>query len=324
MLAILEKTIKNYIFSDFPCHSRVHPLKSFATPQLKAYIKRDDELGLSGSKMRKFSSLIAHMLQQKVDQAIVIGGANSNHILGISQLLIENGIEPKLFLCQARQETLKGNAVLTKLLVPESQIQWIERQQWPKAYDIAKAYVVEKSASKKIFIVPEGGCQPEALPGALTLVNDILQNEKQLGCQFDHLFIDSGTGMMAIALLLGLAFIRHQGCVHVVLMAGTEQEFLGKLKVYHEHFSSLMKQHCPWPIHYYLCKPHQARAFGSTTAKTFKAIEQIAQQEGVLCDPIYNAKLFLEAKRKIFEENLQGNALVIQSGGTLSLLGFLQ
>lgn len=323
MISYLEKVTQKFLIADLPRHSRIHPLQSFHTSPLQCYIKRDDELGLMGSKMRKFSSLITYMLQKQIDEAVVIGGANSNHVLGITQLLIEKNIKPRLFLCESKQEKLKGNALLTKLLVPENQIQWIERQQWQRVHELALVYANEQPIGKKVFIIPEGGCMPEALPGALTLACDIIQNEKDLGSQFDHFFVDSGSGMMAIALILGLAFIQHPGHVHVVLIAGNQDEFLDKLKIHHQHLSSLMEKNCPWPVNFSLSKPHQAKAFGATTAETFKTIQQMAQEEGVLCDPIYNAKLFGEAKRKILTENLVGKALIIQSGGTLSLLGFL-
>ena len=118
-----------------------------------------------------------------------------------------------------------------------------------------------------------------------------------------------------MALILGLAFVQHPGHVHVVQMAGSENEFLQNLKEYHQHFSSLINDHFTWSTNFSLCKPYQAKAFGAITAETFHGIQQMAREEGVLCDPIYNAKLFLEAKHQIFEKNLQGKGLIIQSGG---------
>ena len=157
MISILENVTKKFIATDFPLHSRTHPLKSFNTSRLQCYIKRDDELGIYGSKIRKFSSLITYLLQQDIDEAVVIGGAHSNHVMGISQLLIEKNIKPRLFLCEARQTPMKGNALLTQLLVPENQIRWISRQQWKDVHEMAKTYANEQSSQKKVFVVPEGG-----------------------------------------------------------------------------------------------------------------------------------------------------------------------
>ncbi len=315
--------IQEFLTPQISLHSRVHSLPSFHTQQVQCYIKRDDELGLMGSKMRKFSSLIAYLLKENIDEALVIGGLNSNHVLGITQLLIENRIQPHLFLNESNQEKLKGNALLIKLLVQEQHIQWIPRHEWTNVQEKAQSYIRENSSTKKIAMIPEGGSMPASLPGALTLACDIVHNENLLGFQFNHLFVDSGTGLMAIALILGLTYLKHPGHVHVVLIAGNEKEFLDQLKVYHQQLSTFLNSTCPWPVNFSISHPSQAKSFGAVTAGTWEIIQQIAQKEGVFCDPIYNAKLFLEAKRKIEYESLQGRALIIQSGGTLSLLGFL-
>ena len=51
------------------------------------------------------------------------------------------------------------------------------------------------------YIVPEGSFCKEAIVGASTLALDILKNEKELGIEFDHVFVDSGTGMTAMSLI---------------------------------------------------------------------------------------------------------------------------
>lgn len=316
----LSSLIKNHIDTDYPLHSRIHPLKIFNISGLECFVKRDDELGLMGSKIRKYSSLMTHIQRKNITQALIIGGINSNHVLGISQLLIENAVHPILFICESHQTSFKGNALLTTLLISDPQIHWIPRNQWKQVQQIVQAY---HQSYPRSFIVPEGGCMPEAFPGALTLAYDIRMNEEKLGSSFDHIFVDSGTGLTAIALILGLSFLKHPAHIHVVLMAGQEHEFHKLLKFYYEYFQSILGYTFPFPRKFSLQKPAHAKAFGSTTTRTFAFIQQLAREEGILCDPIYNAKLFSEAKTKINKERLQGKALIIQSGGTLSLLGFL-
>ncbi|MBN9377701.1 MAG: pyridoxal-phosphate dependent enzyme [Chlamydiales bacterium] len=317
----LQNFVDSHLFTDYPLRSRIHPLKSYNTDDLQCYIKRDDELGLMGSKIRKFSSLISYLIHNQIQKAVVIGGLNSNHVLGITQLLIENRISPQLFLCESHQPIEKGNALLTRQLIEAEQIHWIPRSQWSQINELAEEYAKEQK--EKTFVIPEGGCCFEAFPGALTLALDIVRNEHILGASFNHLFIDSGTGLTAIALLLGLAFLKHPAHLHIVLMAGNETEFRHKLEQYHQNFQYLMKTPIPYPIDFSLQRPHKMKSFGSVSPSLFKTIQQIARSEGVFCDPIYNAKLFQEAARIIQEKQLHGRSLIIQSGGTLSLLGFL-
>ena len=310
----------------YPYHSRVHKLKTFNGPHLTCYVKRDDELsfGISGSKLRKYLSLIPYLLKSNITTAILMGGSHSNNILSLSQLLIENGIEPRLFLLGDKNSLLRGNLLLTRLLVPEKNIQWVSRQAWPQVASLAQNYV-DKIGKKSTYVIAEGASVFPALPGALTLALDILQNERFIAKQFDHIFIDAGTGLMAIATILAFSWLKKEVRVHVLLLAEDETAFLQKLALFKLEFEKLIDEKLAMEfilkqIRFY--RPTKAKAFGSTNPATFKAINRIALQEGFLTDPIYSAKLFMEVPLIIEKQKLSGNALVIHSGGGLSLMGF--
>jgi len=310
-LEILKKALSLTPQYDYPCHSRVHHLRTFPK---NVYVKREDELGfgITGSKIRKYRTLIPYFKSKGIQEVALIGGAQSNHILGFSQLLIENAIRPFLFLRGAPFQPTQGNHFLLRLLVPKTQIRWIPRDQWSAASEIA--------SQSHSCVIPEGGMIPEALPGLLTLVIDILINE-QIHGEFVHIFVDSGTGLTAIALILGLAWLKKPTIVHVLQLAESSVLFEQKLKSYHDVFEKWLG----YPLHltnnYKLHYPTQAKSFGSTTTATFKQILQNARQEGFLTDPIYSGKLFFEAKKLI--SSVQGSCLIIHSGGGLSLFGFM-
>ena len=112
--------------------SRIHRLKFISKPNAFVWVKREDELGfgVSGSKLRKYQSLIPYIKQQSAKQVVLIGGAYSNHIVSLTQLLIEEGIVPYLFLRGDQPPIYQGNFLLTSLLVPAEQIHWIKRADW--------------------------------------------------------------------------------------------------------------------------------------------------------------------------------------------------
>lgn len=309
----------------YPLHSRVHPLKTFGDAQTPCFIKHEDELGfgISGFKIRKYSSLIPHLLKNKIEEAILIGGAYSNNIVGLTQLLIENSIQPTLFL-HGNTETKKiGNFLLSSLMVPNDSIRWISRDEWPNVQEIAAVYA--KKQSRRTIIIPEGASMPESLPGALTLALDIIENETQLGKTFDHIFIDSGTGMMACVTLLVFAWLKKETTIHVVLMAEKEAEFLKTLSILKTQFESLIGEKMKLPHvneKLKLYQPNVGRSFGSTNKTIFREIQRIAQTEGFLTDPVYSVKLFMEARRIVSDEKIKGNCLLIHSGGGLTLMGF--
>jgi 1-aminocyclopropane-1-carboxylate deaminase len=306
-------------------HSRIHALKTLNTPIAACKTKRDDELGfgISGSKWRKYIALIPYLLNCDCQEAVVIGGAYSNNVLGLSQLLIENRIKPTLFLLGDPSTKRQGNLLLTSLLVPESQIHWISRNDWPQVENFAANYV--QNSDLPIRVIPEGACMEAALPGALTLAIDILQNEQENQQTFQHIFIDAGTGLSAIATILAFAWLKKETLLHILLLADDEQQFLARLKQFHQYFDSFVEDQLNWPgivSGIRLHRPTLAPAFGSVNATVMKHIQFLAREEGFLTDPIYSAKLFWEAKDIIHSQALAGNILVVHSGGALTLMGF--
>lgn len=307
---------------DYPVHSRIHLLRSFNTPFSRCYVKRDDELGfgISGSKIRKYRSLVPSLIANEIQEVVVIGSAYSNHILSLTQLLIENGLQPTLFLRGDPDRPHQGNALLTSLFISPHSIHWFSQSDWKNVEEAAQTYALGKK--HPTLVLPEGGFHPWSLPGALTLPLDLLQNEQKNTIQFDHIFIEAGTGFTASALLLGLDWLKHPAHIHIVLLAEDKEAFLIRLKACHAIFSQLLKREISFPSNFSLYLPLLTRGFGQINASLFENIKQIARTEGFLTDPVYSTKLFIESKQLIKQEQITGNILIHHSGGGLTLMGF--
>lgn len=301
-------------------HSRIHALSSFDTDQAKVFVKREDEsgFGISGYKKRKYASLLKWIEQTKPEKTIVIGSAFANHVSGITQLLIENGLPFEIWLKEAHSEELKGNRFLLHLLFDANRIKWLNKKDWEEAQAIA----FENPLRDGVFYMPEGGNCAASVPGVLTLFHDVLRNEQESGLQFDHIFVDAGTGLTAtlmVVLASCLPQVRH---LNVVQMAGDGPYFemaLQKAKEWiHPFYAEIDSNEPSYSLH----KPLTGKSFGSTNTRIKQAIERIARTEGVLTDPIYSAKLFITAEAIIKEDSLEGNVLIIHSGGGTGLMGF--
>ncbi len=305
---------------EFATKSRAHPLKQSNLSNI-SLIKRDDELSLSlsGSKVRKYSSLLPKLEQLGVKEVLLMGGAYSNHILSAAQLFIQRGITPHLLLVGRPNTEPKGNFLYTKLLVPDEQISWLSRDQWKTRHLVAARW---KKAKGGRFVIEEGGSCKESIMGALTLPLDILNNEEELSCRFDQIFIEAGTGMMAAATALYLNSINHRAKVHILLLADEEESFKRRVNNYRLWMAEAVGQTIPKPKNIILHRPSTLKSFGATSPKLFCFIKDFAQKQGILLDPIYSAKLFLEKKQWEKEGLLQGLSLFIHSGGVQTLAGF--
>lgn len=292
--------------------SRVHKLNSFSQHNVQCYVKRDDELscGISGTKLRKYSSIIPFLITEKITHLIIIAGPQSNNLLAALQIARELKLAVTAFLLKPKSSEIKGNFKLSLLFLNTEDIVWVERSDWEHVEQTAHNYL--QQLNHPGFVLNEGANVLAAMSGSMSLAYDIQKNESQLGFKFQHIFIDAGTGFSAAALINGLCTIQHQALVHVLLLADNELLFTAKL---HQWLGFT-------PKHYRCFYPQTARSFGSVNQTIKNEIKRLAMEEGILADPIYSAKLFHETRRYITEQNIKGTTLIIHSGGVLTMAGF--
>jgi 1-aminocyclopropane-1-carboxylate deaminase len=304
--------------------TRVSPWRSLGPQAPSIYLKHEDEgrFAITANKLRKFASILPQLREAGIRQAVVIGSANSNNVVAACQLLLQEGIRPLPFL--KKTAAAGTNQFLLRLLVDESDWQLIDHQDWRQVHEIAAIFVQEQySMGVPTFLITEGACQAAALPGAMTLADDVVRNQAELGIQFSDIFIDAGTGMSAAALAIGLAEFGLQPRIHVTLMADPEEIFWEKAAEFDQWYQAIFEPSAPtWQQLIKLHKPKFAASFGSVNAQVLHAIRDYAKL-GHFTDPIYSAKHLATAEQLISESTGEmSNVLIIHSGGAQALPGF--
>ncbi|WP_372364519.1 hypothetical protein [Candidatus Uabimicrobium sp. HlEnr_7] len=298
--------------------TRIHSINRYRS---NTYVKREDELSASivGSKYRKYASIIPFLKQQNFSEVAIIGGENSNNIVGILQFLNEHNLTAKPFLLKQNQHNLRGNSLWLRLLCPENEIYWIERKDWTRVNDIAYAYCNRQT--HKTFVLEEGGNHESALWGAMTLAIDILRNEQQNSLNFSDIFIDSGTGITSIAMILGFAVMQeHNRNFHITMIAGNESTYRNLLQKYTSYIENTLSttiDTSKYNITFHT--PPTAKSFGAVNTTVLNEIQLIARTTGMLVDPIYSAKHFLTAKNTVTQNS---PSLLIFNGSSFGLAGF--
>jgi 1-aminocyclopropane-1-carboxylate deaminase/D-cysteine desulfhydrase-like pyridoxal-dependent ACC family enzyme len=150
---------------------------------------------------------------------------------------------------------------------------------------------------------------------------DILRNEQEKKISFDHICIDAGTGLMAAALTLCNHWLSRSSQIHVIQMAGKEGEFAAMLRQASEWALQLGFDASPAPLPE-LYRPGTARSFGSVNARVREEVRFLARNCGLLAEPVYVAKLFLSFREDARLQALEGNVLLIHSGGGTGLMGW--
>lgn len=296
MRDVLQKRLDQY-WARLPEAVRVlscwTPSKRF--PEL-TYIR--EEL-LGSYKARKYLSLIPWLKSQEMRRVRISGSSHSGNVAQLALLLRAEEIEP-FYVMEGRGGPDVGNALLAKL-----------------AY--GSNFKVEQSEQDWDFTIPEGGSCPASLAGSLGLAGSLVERALEADRWGDKLYVDSGTGFSAVALLLGLGFFDWSNTVTIVSMTGqTRSEILAQIELLSTEFERLMGE-SPRIPEFVVCAPPVGPSFGSVPASSLAEVQRFAREESIFVDPIYTAKLSLayQEMRKTDE-----TALMFISGGARELLCF--
>jgi 1-aminocyclopropane-1-carboxylate deaminase len=325
----LQQLITDYLDPELNWHSRCHPIKGYL-PQYDTaplFIKREDELNANavGTKHRKYLSLLPNLQHSGIKQVILIGSAHSNNVFGLSQMLLSLGYQVTALVKAPGNKALTGNHLLLNMLLPPSQIAYLTHQEWPRVLQMAEDMSLKLNRQGiKTAVIPEGGYSEAVLPGILTLAGDIQKNSDQLNTQFEAIWTDSGTGVSAIGLLLGMRLLGITGpTVHITQIAGTPEEFQQRYQQFEQWMERLLKSPLPKPApKIRLLRPATAASYGSINKTLLKESWNIARETGLLMDPVYSVKHLYTVKCEMLLTQPIGPQLVLYNGGTLGMSGF--
>ena len=105
-------------------------------------------------------------------------------------------------------------------------------------------------------------------------------------------------------------------------MADNEQDFKARLATACEWLE--VKEPPVEGRDYFLFIPQVGAKFGKAGLQVMDFIQRFARQTGILLDPVYSGKLFMEGIRQCNELELEGNILFVHSGGLTALPSYLQ
>ena len=295
------------------------------------WVLRDDELGgFWGTKFRKYASITKHCKSVGISQVIATGGINSNNLAAAAILCAEAGITLTAFAVRDHDdqiEKLAGNRFLLRLAIPPERLILVNREDKHTITQRMQDFQLELNArGRKSLILEEGGGCLAAVPGCLTLADDIIRPRPEWPDNKlpDHIFMDSGTGLSVASLAAGL-FKKNLLCktrIHIIQMAGFEEQIHHAFSNWVTPASGVNWSDVADRVRVY--RPLSPRSYGAVSSTLFEFIRTMARQHGLLLDPVYSGKLFLRAFDLIHGQNCRGRILVIHTGGISGLMGFPQ
>ncbi|KAG2261480.1 hypothetical protein Bca52824_068559 [Brassica carinata] len=311
------------------------------------YILRDDLLHplVNGNKARKLDALLPLLTHHKVTDLVTCGGCQSAHTAAVAVSCAERGVRSHLLLRGEQPEVLTGYNLVSTMYgnveyVPRSK--YANREEMLRTHadlvagedgsvlcaeDLEEAmdgFSSSEASPRKVLIVNEGAGDALALLGMFRLVQ-YLSQDCLLGKNRVKFVVDAGTGTTAVGLGVAAMSLGLPWEINAVMLADT-------LDNYKRHQDRLLDEFTSQFLPSIVCSSldtikwverQRPRKFGKVLEGEVEMCRKIAQETGVLVDPMYTLAAW-ETATELVEDERPSIVVMLHTGGTLGMFGLAQ
>jgi D-cysteine desulfhydrase len=290
------------------------------------FAKRDDQTGLAtgGNKARKLEFLIAEALEARADCVITAGSTQSNHARQTAAAARRAGLEPHLVLYSPDgnpPETSTGNVLIDQLLGAE--IHWTAEKA-PYTEAIKRVEYVLKTNEQRPFVIPYGGSNATGLMGYAAAMREVGEQAEKIGAFDVHVFATSSGGMQA-----GMILGAHLAGIDARLLGISVDERRSALapRVADLANDGARRLGLDWRIDENvpdINDDYLGGGYAVVGKLEREAIRLLAENEGLLVDPVYTGRAFggLVDLIRRGEFGKGQRMLFWHTGGTAALFAF--
>ncbi len=326
-------------------HTAILPTPLYKMERLTAqvgkanmYIKRDDMTGLAfgGNKLRKLDYIIKHCLDNGYTTVMTHGGQQTNHGRLTAAACAKYGLKCIIVVSGTAPEHMSGNLVLDKILGAE--VVFLDMSRFltenahrPKEDQIKDYLAIKKGFVKevvdryeaqgdKVYDLPVGGHTLEGNLGYVEFVGELLEQQKQMGVNFDYVVTGNGSGGTLAGMVLGAKYFNANFKIIAANIAektdAENQHYLDSANETSEKYDLGVKVSLE-DLHL-SCNDHCGVGYNIPDEKTREVIYRLARTEGIMTDPCYSGKTFSAFLSLVENEVIpkDANAVYVHTGGT--------
>ena len=291
------------------------------------WLKRDDHTGseISGNKVRKLEYLAKDAVNKGCNLLITCGGIQSNHCRATVAVATKLGMKSAVLLRISEHPPVKGNYFLDKLMGAD--VKFCTREEYSNHRgEIMEAMADEyRKQGYNPYVIPEGASNELGTLGYYNCMNELVQQEKELGVTFDTVVVATGSGGTAAGLYLANEI--HNYGKRVVSMAVCDDiEYFtniihnistGALQYLPEYKDATLERN-----HIEVLDKYVGLGYAISRPEELEFIKHVARKEAVILDPVYTGKAMYGVYNELKEGGkLVGskNILFIHTGGMFGL-----
>ena len=290
---------------------------------VRIWLKRDDltDAVATGNKIRKLEYTIGQALAESADVLVTWGGVQSNHCRATAALAARLGLKAHLLLRGSQPDIADGNLLLDQLLGAEVTFMKLPDYQ---AMDHEFNRLTEHFAARglKTFRIPVGASDEIGLWGYINCAAELKQDFAAAGISPDAIISATGSGGTFAGLILGNALYELGTEIMAINVCDDEAYFVNKVS---EDFSAWRRRYeatlNPTRLPIQVIDGYVGPGYGRATPAIFQTIAKLAQEEGIVLDPVYTGKAFHAMLHEIQAGRLQGmkDIVFIHTGGIFGL-----
>lgn len=261
---------------------------------VRIWLKRDDvtDTLACGNKLRKLEYSIGQALEDEADVLVTWGGVQSNHCRATAAMAARMGLRSHLLLRGREPDVPDGNLLLDKVL--GAAIDYLDQsayQQMDETFDQLTRDYAEKGL--KTYRIPVGASDEVGLWGYINCAEELRQDFESTGISPDAIVSATGSGGTLAGLIIGAALSGLESEVLAFNVCDDEAYFLHKISRdfaawRHRYEAELDPASLPINVIDGFVGP----GYGRAAPPVFETIRKLAQQEGIVLDPVYTGKAF--------------------------------
>lgn len=306
--------------------TRIEKLHRFSQQLgIDVYVKRDDMTGTewSGNKIRKLEFSVHEALDLGADTLITCGGLQSNHCRATAAVAARLDLHSCLLLrTEDNAPPLDGNYLLDRLL--GAKIRFISQEDYRTRRGEVLQELAEEAAraGHKAYIIPEGASNGIGTFGYLSCMQEIAEQEREMGITFDTMVNAVGSGGTLAGLVLanrlyklGKRVVGINVCDDAHFFQHRVSEIVSEAAAYLEEPLSVQPQEVE------ILDGYVGRGYALSQNEELDFIRDFAQLEGLVLDPVYTGKCMYGFANEVRKGSFRNskNVLFIHTGGLLGL-----
>ncbi|MGD0866237.1 MAG: D-cysteine desulfhydrase [Rhizomicrobium sp.] len=293
------------------------------------WIKRDDCTGLStgGNKTRKLEFLMGDAMRHGADTVITQGATQSNHARQTAAAAARLGFECHILLedrtgFATREYTQNGNVLLDRLHGAHISKRAAGADMNAEMEIVAGEL---RAKGKKPYIIPGGGSNPTGALGYANCALELVAQANEMNLRIDHIVQATGSTGTQAGLVAGLCAINaHIPVMGISVRAPKQKQEDAVFALAVKTAELVGAAGAVKREHIAANSDYVGQGYGIPTEGMVEAVTMLAQQEGILLDPVYTGKAMaglIDLVRKgAFEKD--SNVVFLHTGGSAGLFGY--